>query len=67
MGVETMPQKETMRRDKEIMSRVVMIALLSVTLIGAMRWAFNVTQANAKQMSGNALRWQEQLDAQAKK
>jgi hypothetical protein len=45
----------------------VMIALLSVTLIGAMRWAFNVTQANAKQMSGNALRWQEQLDAQAKK
>lgn len=62
-----MPQKKAKGRDNEIASRVVMIALLSVTLLGAMRWAFSVTQANAKQMSGNVLRWQDKMDGQTKK
>ena len=56
------PTKPT-RRDNEVASRIAIIALLSVTLIGAMKWALNITQANAKQISGNAVRWQDQIDA----
>ncbi|GEM_PF-6476292 len=56
-------QKKPQNRDGEIASRIVVIALLSVTLIGAVKWAMNVTQANAKQISGNAVRWQNNIDA----
>ena len=62
-----MPQstqhKKPQKRDGEIASRIVIIALLSVTLIGAVKWAMNVTQANAKQISSNAVRWQDNIEA----
>ncbi len=60
-------QNKPTRKDSEVASRLVIIALLSVTLIGAMKWALNVTQANAKQISGNAVRWQDQIDARTKR
>lgn len=56
-------QKKLQKRDGEIASRIVIIALLSVTLIGAVKWAMNVTQANAQQISGNAVRWQDNIEA----
>ena len=57
-------QKKPQKRDGEIVSRIFIIVLLSVTVIGAVKWAVNVTQANAKQISGNAVRWQNNIEAQ---
>ena len=60
---QTTQQNKLQKRDSEIASRIFIIALLSVTLIGAVKWALNVTQANAKQISGNAVRWQDNIEA----
>ncbi|HLK58880.1 MAG TPA: hypothetical protein VKU00_20065 [Chthonomonadaceae bacterium] len=43
--------------------RMVLVAVLALTLVGALRWAMNVTNANAKQISDNIRKVQENLDS----
>ena len=44
-----------------------MVALLSMTLLGAVRWALNVTNANARQISTNLTRLQGHYDTQVER
>ena len=50
------------QRDSGVAVRAIMVALLSLTLAGAMRWALNVTNANARQISTNLTRLQGHYD-----
>ena len=45
--------------------RVIMVVLLSMMLVGATRWALNITNANARQISSNLTRIQGHYDTQA--
>ena len=36
-----------------LMARAMLVVVLSLTLVGAMRWALNITNANARQISTN--------------
>jgi len=40
-------------RDAGIVSRVILVAMLTMTLFEAMHWAMDVTNANAKRISAN--------------
>lgn len=52
-------------RENGVAVRVIMIVLLSMTLVGATRWALNITNANARQISSNLTRIQGHYDTQA--
>ena len=41
--------------------RIVLVAVLAVTFVGTLRWAMNVTQANARQVSRNLARMQNHI------
>lgn len=41
--------------------RIVLVAVLAVTFVGTLRWAMNVTQANARQVSRNLSRMQNHI------
>ena len=49
--------------DSGITTRIVLVTLLSFMLIGAVRWAIDVTDANAKQVSRNLTHIQADMDA----
>ena len=46
-------------------ARAMLVVVLSLTLVGAMRWAFNITNANARQISTNLTRMQDHYEQQA--
>ena len=39
--------------DSNVIVRLALVVVLCVTFVGALRWAMNVTQANARQVSSN--------------
>ncbi|CCW36234.1 hypothetical protein CWRG_01647 [Chthonomonas calidirosea] len=41
--------------------RILLVIALIAALIGAIRWAINITDANAKQVSGNLLQIEKEL------
>ncbi len=59
--------KRTANHDAGIMTRVVIAIVLSLTLVGVLRWSMNVTRANAKQISHNLSQIQQQMDSRAVK
>ena len=53
--------KQTRRGgDTGIRTRMALILVLAVTFLGAIRWAINVTNANARQLSANLSHIQNQ-------
>ena len=40
-------------RDAGVISRLILVVLLTMTLVEAMHWAMDVTNANAKRISAN--------------
>jgi hypothetical protein len=51
-------------RETEITVRVVLVVVLAITFVGTLRWAMNVTQANARQVSRNVLYLKKRLDVE---
>lgn len=49
--------------ERGLVARAAFVAVLALTLVGALRWAMNVTNANARQISANLRRMQAQMDA----
>lgn len=47
--------------DGAILMRVVLVVLLTLTFVGALRWAMTMTQANARQVSRNMMRLKTNL------
>ena len=52
-------------QDSGVLARATLVVVLSMTLVGAMRWALNITNANARQISTNLTRMQGHYDTQA--
>ncbi len=52
-------------QDAGIVTRASLVVVLSLTLVGAMRWALNITNANARQISTGLTRLQGQYDVRA--
>lgn len=48
-----------------LMARAMLVVILSLTLVGAMRWALNITNANARQISTNLTHIQDHYEQQA--
>ena len=48
-------------RDRSVLARMAMTGLLTLTLLGAMRWAADITNANAKQVSHNLAQMQSNM------
>ena len=48
-----------------LLTRALLVAVLSLTLVGAMRWALNITNANARQISTNLTHIQDRYEQQA--
>jgi Na+/melibiose symporter-like transporter len=55
--------KQPARHDGGIVMRMVIIVVLTVTLVGVIRWSMNVTNANARQISNNLTRMRDHIDA----
>jgi hypothetical protein len=53
------------QRENGVTVRIIMVVLLGMTLVGATRWALNVTNANARQISTNLTHLQGHYDTQA--
>ena len=47
-----------------LMARAMLVVVLSLTLVGAMRWALNITNANARQISTNLTHIQDHYEQQ---
>ncbi len=47
-----------------LMTRAMLVVVLSLTLVGAMRWALNITNANARQISTNLTHIQDHYEQQ---
>ena len=58
-------ERPSLYRETGIVARLVMTGLLTVALLGAIRWAADVTNANAKRVSRNLTRIQTAMDARA--
>ncbi len=52
-------------QDAGVVTRASLVVVLSLTLVGAMRWALNITNANARQISTGLTRLQGQYDVRA--
>lgn len=52
-------------QDAGIVTRASLVVVLSLTLVGAMRWALNITNANARRISTGLTRLQGQYDVRA--
>lgn len=59
--LKTEPKRQT-QTDAGIVARIVMVVALSLTLVGVLRWAMGVTNANARQVSTNLSRIQGAMD-----
>lgn len=56
------PRPSAASQDAGIVTRAALVVVLSLTLVGAMRWALNITNANARQISTGLTRLQGQYD-----
>jgi hypothetical protein len=63
--VEPEPATTALLRERGLVLRAMLVAVLALTLVGAVRWAMNVTNANARQISDNLRKVQAQMDANA--
>ena len=50
-------------RDGSVLGRAAITGLLTLGLLGAIRWASDITNANAKQVTRNLTRIQSTMDA----
>ena len=50
-------------RDRGVVGRAAITGLLTLALLGAVRWASDITNANAKQVTRNLTRIQSTMDA----
>ena len=50
-------------RERGVMGRMAITAALTLALLGAIRWASDITNANARQVSRNLTQIQSTLDA----
>lgn len=55
----------TPQSDLNVIVRAVLVVALAITLVGAMRWAVSITNANARQVSTNLTSIQKQFDEDA--
>lgn len=55
-------RKRQAQTDAGIVTRIVMVVALSLTLVGVLRWAMGITNANARQVSTNLTRIQGAMD-----
>lgn len=56
--------KRSQGHESGVVSRAFLVIALSLTLVGVLRWALNVTNANARQISNNLTRLQGHYDNQ---
>ena len=56
------PRPSASSQDAGIVTRAALVVVLSLTLVGAMRWALNITNANARQISTGLTRLQGEYD-----
>ena len=49
------------KHDNGVAARVAMVVVLTLTLVGAMRWALNITNANARHISDNIVQIQSHI------
>ena len=50
-------------KDSGITVRALLVVVLSITLVGVLRWAVDITNMNAKQVKKNVLEWQRHLNS----
>lgn len=48
--------------ERGVAARAALVVVLTLTLLGVMRWAMNVTNANARQISHNLSQMKQRLD-----
>lgn len=58
--------KRAAHREPGVTIRVFLVIVLTMTFFGTLRWAMNVTQANAKQVSRNLTRLKKRLGTESK-
>ena len=56
--------RQQSRHESGVVTRAILVITLSLTLVGVLRWALNVTNANARQISSNLTRLQDHYDSQ---
>ncbi|MCS6777486.1 MAG: hypothetical protein RMJ43_12855 [Chloroherpetonaceae bacterium] len=56
------PSRRSPVRESGILFRLALVALLLVALVGSLRWAMDVTRANARQVSRNLSRIRNQFE-----
>lgn len=56
--------RQQSRHESGVVTRAILVITLSLTLVGVLRWALNVTNANARQISSNLTRLQGHYDSQ---
>lgn len=58
-------EKSTPPTDAAILAQAIFVVVLAVLLVGAMRWAVSVTNANTRRISANVSGLQNQFDRDA--
>lgn len=55
------PVRQAASAETGLLARFVLVVALTLTLVGAMRWAYNITGVNARQISSNLMNLQDRF------